>query len=312
MIHRRQPGATHPGTRHTARSFLLVTGVMLFAALVVANTADSANKPPSLRGAANGRPDLDQRFEGQHVAPTAQQRAQLRKLGDVEIGWTALGTPHSLRARNGALTKPDRGAPDDIARGFLRENAELSSVKKPRTSRTSSSGATPGSQETSASSATANAGRAHGARHVDARRARRTRPHLVGRRAARPDPRGGGHTTERDRRRGGGSRRADLEPQPVPALRKRSSSANAATFDNTLAVPDLDHAAPVEAKFVSVPSADGTRTAWRVRAEIASNADYETLVDAQSGELLYRQNQWSSSGPTVSCTPVTTPRPAGR
>ena len=125
MIHRRQPGATHPGTRHTARSFLLVTGVMLFAALVVANTADSANKPPSLRGAANGRPDLDQRFEGQHVAPTAQQRAQLRKLGDVEIGWTALGTPHSLRARNGALTKPDRGEPDDIARGFLRENAEL-------------------------------------------------------------------------------------------------------------------------------------------------------------------------------------------
>ena len=53
----------------------------------------------------------------------------------------------------------------------------------------------------------------------------------------------------------------------------------------------------MKADLVTVPTATGGRTAWRVRAEVASNAEYESLVDAQTGDLLYRENQWSSTEP---------------
>ena len=53
----------------------------------------------------------------------------------------------------------------------------------------------------------------------------------------------------------------------------------------------------MKADLVTVPTAMGGRLAWRVRAEVASNADYESLVDAQSGELIYRDNGWSTTEP---------------
>ena len=59
------------------------------------------------------------------VAPSAAQLSALRALGDVEVGWNELGTPHSLRARSGALTTSSKAAPDATARSFLRDNAEL-------------------------------------------------------------------------------------------------------------------------------------------------------------------------------------------
>src|SRR5688500_16898765 len=69
---------------------------------VVAVGADIALARPGGRApakAGNGLPDVDRRFAGVRVAPTAAQLAAVRALGDVEVGWTELGTPHSLRRR---------------------------------------------------------------------------------------------------------------------------------------------------------------------------------------------------------------------
>ena len=88
---------------------------------VLAGLALSAAGPAG----AEGLPDADVRFENVRVAPTAEQLSLLEELGNVEVGWTELGTPHSLRARSGALTEPSAAAPDEIARSFVRERAPL-------------------------------------------------------------------------------------------------------------------------------------------------------------------------------------------
>ena len=88
-----------------------------------------------------------------------------------------------------------------------------------------------------------------------------------------------------------------VSPQPLPPLQPLSAGAESARFDNTLALPALEDARPVEAELVTVPTATGGKAAWQVQVEVASNADYQVLVDATTGEVIYRQNQVSETEP---------------
>ncbi len=76
--------------------------------------------------------------------------------------------------------------------------------------------------------------------------------------------------------------------------RRLGQSKGIQRFQNTLAVTDLPGADPVTAELVTVDTDAGPRAAWRVHAERASNADYLSLVDAVTGEVLLLDNQVSS------------------
>ena len=249
---------------------------------------------------ADGLPDVDRRFEAVPVAPTAAQRALLRTLGDVEVGWTRLGTPHSLHARTGALTGPSNAPPDAVARGFLRSYAELFRQQPEDIARLRVSMLDRGrGGATFLRYQQMHAGRiVHGSSML-VTLDRRGRIRIVGGTLA---PSLGAPAPPRLTAAQAVERvAASVSPRSVvPDPRRRSVSPDAGsttTFDNTMALPALGGAKPVKADLVTVPAADGGRTAWRVRAEVASNADYEALVDATTGEVIYRKNQWAASEP---------------
>jgi hypothetical protein len=282
-----------PGRLHRRIVRVAIAAAVVGAAIAGAGPAAAASAPTG-----GGLPDVDRRFEGVRVAPSAAQLSALRALGDVEVGWTELGTPHSLRARSGALTRPSKAAPDATARSFLRDNAELFRQQPGDIARLHLT-----LLDRDASGATFLRYRQmHGARQVhgssmlivlDGQRrvlfAGGTLAPSLG--AAAPP----GLTADQAVARTA----LNVSPRTLPPVRRQRTQpdASSTSFENTLALPGLRHAKPVKADLVTLPTATGGRTAWRVRAEVASNAEYETLVDAQTGDVLYRKNQWSSSEP---------------
>ena len=281
---------------------VLMSGSLL--AVVPAHAAQAgAPAGTAARGSteeAHGLPGFDRRFAGVRVPPTAAQLAAVRSLGDVEVGWTELGTPHSLRAREGALTAPSQAPADQIARGFLTANAALfrqqaADIRALQLSMLDhdKSGATLLRYEQR------HAGRpVHGASMLVAldqlgqvRLVGGTLAPSLG--APRPPVVSADLAVTRV-----GEIVGLRGSKPAPKRQGLPVGAQQRTrFANTLAVPDLRTARPIEADLVTVPAATGGRTAWRVRTEIAANADYESLVDATTGEVLFVQNQWSHSDP---------------
>ena len=90
----------------------------------VASAAAPAKKRTVVRTGA-ALPDFDHRFGASFHSRSAAQLAAVKELGNVEISWNEVGTPHSLRARKGFLTKSSSSAPDAVARAFVRDNAAL-------------------------------------------------------------------------------------------------------------------------------------------------------------------------------------------
>jgi hypothetical protein len=221
-------------------------------------------------------------------------------LGDVEVGWTALATPHSLRARQGALSRPSTAAPDAVARGFLRQHAVLFRQQPADIARLRLTMLDP-----DRSGATfLRYQQTHGPRDVygatllvtlDAER----RVLFAGGNLApslgpvRPPllPAAAAVATVADSVK---IRGASGAVRPLAAL---GDALGTTTFANTVSVAGRPNAKPITASLVTVAGAAGGRTAWRVRADVASNAEYDTVVDATTGELLLRKNQWSHSEP---------------
>lgn len=63
---------------------------------------------------------------------------------------------------------------------------------------------------------------------------------------------------------------------------------------NTAALPDVENPAPIVVTPAYLPVGDAIVPAWQVLVPVGSNAEYLMLVDAVTGEILVRQNQWSS------------------
>ena len=278
-------------------AFSLVAGGSGIAA---AATGKPAPKRAKITKTGAALPDFDKRFAGVRMLRTASQLQALRALGDVEVGWTKIGTPHSLRARTGALTKASSAAPDAIARAFMREHAavfrqqpaDVAGLELTMNHRDAASGATflryrqlDGGREVHGSSLLV---------VLDAKR----RIQLVGGTLA-PSLDGPAEAPAVSADEAVARVAASLSPRRLPPIQQAASQPDpdATLYRNTLALPRLRGAAPVKADLVTVPTATGGRTAWRVRAEVASNADYETLVDARSGDVIYRVNQWANSEP---------------
>ena len=274
------------GTPRLRRLAALAGSVVGVVALVaggggVASAAAPAKQRTVVRTGA-ALPDFDHRFGASFHSRSAEQVAALRALGNVEISWNEVGTPHSLRARKGFLTKSSSSAPDAVARAFVRDNAalfrqlpdDMANLQLTMNHRDRSGATFLRYRQTFE-------GRdVHGSSLLFVLDAQR-RILLVGGLLApslRPTQAPSIDATAAVARVA-----ASVSPRRFPPIVAESTEQGVTTFRNTLALPKLRKAAPVKADLVTVPTAMGGRLAWRVRSEVASNADYESLVDAPVG-----------------------------
>ena len=307
----------------TSRSFLrgaavaatlgVTTALTSGLSLASADPAPGA-APQSAASPAASRPgvaDRDERFGGQKHQPTAAQRAAVRGLGKgASVTWSETGTAHAVVPSGKALSGPRKGKPDAIARGYLRANRELfglgpAQVAALRLFREDTDagvtflryqqvdrgrdvfGAT-GLVVLGGDGQVLTAGGDFLPDAASAPAARIAAQDAVGEVGEAVAP------------------RDDVRPG-----RRLGQAQGKTRFENTLHVPDFA-AAPVEADLVTVATADGPRTAWRVRAERASNADYLSLVDATTGDLLFLENQVTHDNPEGTVFPGDDPESGGR
>ncbi|MDQ3963549.1 MAG: M36 family metallopeptidase [Actinomycetota bacterium] len=273
---------------------ILLASALVVPAIIAAAPASADTPIPSVQGwSTGGLPDLDVRSEGAKAQPSAEQKALLRQLGDdIEVGWTELAVPHSLRARTGPLTSPSDAGPIDTARSFLRSYAVLFRQ-------------TP--SDIDALKITMNH-KLNGITYLRYKQAHGGQ-----------DVHGSSLLVVLDAKNRiwmvGGNLAPSLGPPLPPVLGAAGAVAKVAenvsprdaiavphqiragTFRNDFALPDLRRARPVTTELVTVPTAVGGNTAWRVLMHVASNVEYEVLVDATTGKILYRRNQISSSEP---------------
>ncbi len=89
---------------------------------------ETAQTPPfeayGFQGEGFARVRNVDRREGR-LAPTAAQKAVAADLGATAVRWNAFGTPHVLINHNGYLSPPRAGEAVDVARGFVRDHAQL-------------------------------------------------------------------------------------------------------------------------------------------------------------------------------------------
>ncbi|MFC0624326.1 M36 family metallopeptidase [Kribbella deserti] len=232
------------------------------------------------------------------MAPiTSGQVRAAAALGEqIEVGWSEFGTPRSLRSRTGALTGPSKAAPDTIARNFLAKHADLF-----KQDAAGLAGFRLTMQDRDRSGATflrykqTQDGRDVYGSSLLVALDRDERIILVGGTVA---PSTDAPAAKLTAEAAVAKAVADVSPRATKAAPRRlGTTRGTAAFANTFAVPDMQDADPVRAELVTVPTADGSRTAWRVVTEVASNAEYVSLVDASTGEVIFRKNQWSNEGP---------------
>ena len=282
------------------RRVAALTSIAALTSLGAAPLAQAADRPDrspvhSARhdGGGGGLADKDARFGPGEYRPTAAQKNALKKLGtDVVAGWSHTGTAHSLVNLRGALTGPAKGDPDAVARSFVAQQKELFGLSRSEvadlelTMADTDSGATFLRYQQ-----TAQGRDVFGATllvSVDAKgRVLFAGGSLV------PDASAPAATLSAADAVAVTS--GDVNPR-APRKTGKALADKGAThrFSNTLKVPDYDGAAPVGATLVNVATADGVRAAWKVNADVASNASYVELVDARTGELLFRKNQVDS------------------
>lgn len=110
----------------TAAAVLLVGGLVLPAAAAPSETSrlGAPVAEYGFQGEGEARvQDVDRRTGTVSPSPVAQDIAE--RLGATDPRWNRFGTPHVLFNRNGVLAAPRQGAAAEVARAFLRENAEL-------------------------------------------------------------------------------------------------------------------------------------------------------------------------------------------
>lgn len=238
-----------------------------------------------------GLANVDRRYDAdRRHTPAATQRQALTQLGDVEVGWSEHGTPASLLSRSGALTKSSKARPDTIARSFVREQRDLFGLSAADVARLRLT------MHDSANGATfLRYQQTHQGRDVYGATLLVVTgpdgqlffaggdlvPNLSSAPAARLDAADAVKKMAKN-----------VNPEKRAEPGKRLGTRDGVTrFQNTMGVPDLPDPAPIAADLVTVATEQGIRTAWRLDAEVASNARYTLLMDASTGEVLLRENQ---------------------
>ncbi|HEV2784837.1 MAG TPA: M36 family metallopeptidase, partial [Solirubrobacteraceae bacterium] len=275
-----------------------MTAATLDAALATAGKQAAAGRP-----ATGGPANVDARSARPHdIRPDSAQQAEIRSLRPATVQWNrAHGTPASIVRTRGYLTGPSGAGAEQVARGFVAEHqrlyglddAEVRALTRGSQYRTRHNGVTHLSLRqqdegrevfgTGATFAIDRQGRLvsqAGALVPDA--AAEGEPTLgaaeaVNAAAASVNARQTGAVTLRS---------------SEGAPRRRTSFANG--YASRLADPR-----PIGAELVTFPMPAGqpARVAWKVTLEVSDSADYEMVVDARSGDVLYRRNAYEHAGP---------------
>jgi len=240
-----------------------------------------------------GLADKDVRFGAGRYHPTAAQKQALKKLGKaVVVTWSRTGTAHSLVSAGSALSAPGKGSTDALARSFVAQQKELFGLSRPEVGALRLTMAGSGEGATFLRYQQVAQGRdVFGATLLvcldDEGRVVFAGGNLV------PNASASAATlSASDAVAVAGN---DLNPGAAKTSGRRLADKGAThRFSNTMKVPDYRGAAPVGATLVDVATADGVRPAWKVDADVASNAAYVELVDARTGAVLYRKNQVAS------------------
>ena len=290
--------ATH---LHLKRIALLTSiGVVVPLGMAALPSVAAAPQPAAVGAAqagddshGGGLADKDIRFRSAAFAPSAAQQQAAAALGQgVVVGWSETGTAHSVTATRGGLTKPSSATPDAIARKFLKNKPLFGlSPTEVNTLRLTINDTDAGA--TFLRYQQVSKGRdVYGAQAlvtVDAEgRVLFAGGNLVPNAAAGVAP-----TVTAAQAAAIASEDVNSTAAAKPGKRL-GQKGGVHSFENTAAVEGYDAARPVEVSLVTVATSDGARSAWRVRAEVASNADYVELVDAGTGEVLFRENQVSN------------------
>ncbi len=259
----------------------------------VATAAAPRAKVAKAQHEHHGLNDVDRRFGNKRYAPRAdQQRAVERLSKDVQVTWSRTGTARSLQADKGALTARSTARPDAIARSFLGRNPELFGLKA---AEVADLRLTAHDRQAGASflryQQVSEGLDVHGATvlvTVDRQgRVLIAGGSLVPNAAASPAATLSAADAVEVAVDDVNGKAGPKAAKPIDVRRGKHR------FTNNAAVKDYKAARPIWAELVKVATADGVRSAWRVSAERASNADYVELVDAGTGEVLLRENQVS-------------------
>jgi hypothetical protein len=280
---------------------ILATTVAVAATLTVAQAAHAQTQTPArLRLAAY--PNVDARAKlVAHAALTTAQRRALGRLGRVHYELNDLtGVPTSLIRYGGYLTKPSKASPRAIAEGFLRRNAaifglsrhDLANIVLTKAYLTGHNGVT------QVFFRQMDRGRAVYGSDLSFAVDRKGRIAIMG---GLVYP---GITAPLAPRLSAaeavGATAASIGLPRRPVLRglRLSFGPSARTvYANTLATGVHDPTR-ITAELVLFPvSGRKARLAWRTELEATSMGWYDTVVDASTGQVLSRVNNYSDAGP---------------
>ena len=282
------------------------TTLMVGAVAVVglfAGASAAAQGPRNAGARSTIHADVDARNAGRvNVRPDAQQAAEIRALAPAAVQWNpGQGAPASIVKPRGYLTSASAKGAGQVARDFLKahrrlyglSDAEIGSLATKSDYRTDHNGVTQlalGQQDEGRDVFGAIAA------FVVDRSGRLVAQNGV----LDPDP----HAEAPATLSAGEAVRAAADAVSATAagpLTLRSTTAGPAqrtTFDNPYA-PTLANPRAIRAELVTfpMPAGQAARVAWKIAIEVADAEDYETVVDARSGGLLYRRNGYRNAAP---------------
>jgi hypothetical protein len=260
----------------------------------------AAQAPPAQTAtpaAAQAAPDFDVRASrSPSVRRLAPARVASSALGGATVAQNESGLPASVINYGGYLTDPSGASPEEIARGYLAAHADVFQLGAADLANLAvdSQATTPANGVTQLVLVQRDAGReVFGSSllfSIDAQGRLLTMggAYYPGLSAA-AQPAISAADAVRDAAGAVGA-----EPRDALApTDEQGGAARRTTFANSLAEPSVQDPSPVTAELVTFPiGGTSGRLAWQTDTEVSEVGWYQSVVDAGTGELLYRRNYY--------------------
>jgi len=284
---------------------MLIAGAVVVVGVLAGASASANAQAPRSTGAVGARSavprDVDVRNARRvDVRPDAQQAAEIRALAPAAVQWNpGQGAPASIVKPRGYLTSASAKGAGQVARDFLKahrrlyglSDADIGSLATKSDYRTDHNGVT------QLALGQTDEGRdvfgAIAAFVVD-RSGRLVAQNGV----LDPDPRAEAPATlsAGEAVRAAADAVSATAAGPLTLRSADSGPSRRTTFDNPYA-PTLANPRAIRAELVTfpMPAGQAARVAWKIAMEVADAEDYETVVDARSGDVLYRRNGYRNA-----------------
>jgi hypothetical protein len=285
------------------RPLIILAASAAVVAAAVDGAAAAAAKQAAGRQPGAGPANVDVRnARGVNAAPDTAQQGEIRALRPAAVQWNrALGAPASIVRTRGYLTAASGARAEQVARGFLADHkrlyglddGELSTLVKGGEYRTKHNGVT------QLALRQRDAGRevfgAVASFAIDKQGRLVSQSGMLA-----PDAAAAGQPalSAGEAVRAAADSVGATQAGPLTQRSAAGGATRRTTFDNAYAVR-LGDPRPVSAELVTFPMPAGqpARLGWKIMLEVSDQADYEMVVDARGGDVLYRHNGYENAGP---------------